>query len=78
MSYPYTVVSGDANFFMEWTALTEGRFTQPGVARNLVELSSSIEKGLTQRFLWLFPKPSFAKFVKLEMFEERFSEYIGE
>lgn len=71
-------VSGDANFFMEQTALTVGGFTQPGVARNLIELSTSIEKGLTQRFLWLFPKPSFAKFDKLEVIEERFSAYIGE
>ena len=63
---------------MERTALTVGGFTQPGVAKGLIELPASSEKGLTQRFLWLFPKPSFAKFDMLEMIDETFSEHLGE
>lgn len=62
---------------MERTALTVGGFTQPSVARGLIELPASVEKGLTQRFLWIFPKPSFAKFDELELVEEKFSLYLG-
>ena len=62
---------------MERTALTVGGFTQPNVAKALIENTSSVEKGLTQRFLWLFPKPSYAKFETLEMIEEQFSDYLG-
>ena len=52
--------------------------TQPSVARALIELPASVEKGLTQRFLWIFPKPSFANFDSLELIEEKFSSYLGE
>ena len=38
------VVSGDANFHMERTALTVGSFTQPSVAKALIELPVSVEK----------------------------------
>ena len=74
----YSAVSGDANFNMQRTALTVGGFTQPSVAKALIDLSTSVEKGLTQRFLWIFPKPSFAKFNSLEPVDESFSEYLGE
>ena len=63
---------------MDQTALTVGGFTQPCVAKSLIELPASIEKGLTQRFLWIFPKPSFAKFDTLELIDETFSEYLGD
>ena len=63
---------------MDRTALTVGGFTQPSVARALIELPASIEKGLTSRFLWIFPKPSFAGFSTLELVEEEFSHYLGE
>ena len=63
---------------MDRTALTVGGFTQPSVARALIELPASIEKGLTPRFLWIFPKPSFAGFSTLEPVEEEFSHYLGE
>ena len=43
---------------MDVTALSIGGFTQPAVARNLIELQASAEKGLSPRFLWLFPKPN--------------------
>ena len=41
-------VSGEANSDMENTALTVGDFTQPIVAKSLIELPASSEKGLTQ------------------------------
>lgn len=75
---PLLTVSGDANFDMDRTALTVGGFTQPIVAKSLIELPASVEKGLTQRFLWLSPKPSFAKFETLEMVHEGFCTYLGE
>ncbi len=71
-------VSGEANFDMERTALTVGGFTQPIVARALIELPASVEKGLTQWFLWLSPKPSFSKFDTLEVTDEEFCTYLGE
>lgn len=63
---------------MERTALTVGGFTQPEVAQALIELPASIEKGLTQQFLWLSPKPSFNKLQSLELINEDFLSYIGE
>ena len=50
-------VSGEANFSMSSTNLTVGGFTQPGVARALIDIPANTEKGLSQRFLWLFPAP---------------------
>ena len=49
---------------MERTALTVGGFTQPGVAKNIIEQHAGAERGFSQRFLWIFPKPTFAKFAK--------------
>ena len=70
-------MTGNANYSMERTALTVGGFTQPNVAKAIIDNASSVEKGLTQSFLWLFPKPSFSKFETLEMIDEQFSEYLG-
>ena len=44
-------MSGDANFVMTATRLTIGGFTQPGVARNLIDMPSNSEKGLSHRFI---------------------------
>lgn len=66
------IVSGDANFSMKYTGLTIGGFTQPTVARNLIETPSNIEKGLCQRFLWLAPKPTPIPFNELERVNEEF------
>jgi hypothetical protein len=63
---------------MERTALTVGGFTQPSVAKGLIELPASIEKGLSQRFLWLFPRPSFSMLESLEIVDENFCCYLGE
>ena len=70
-------VSGDANFHMSKTGLTLGGFTQPSVAANLVELPQSQEKGLAQRFLWISPKPCFAKFATLQQVNEEFCKYLS-
>ena len=50
-------VSSEANFSMSATRMTIGGFTQPGVARNIIEMPSNSEKGLSHRFVWIFPKP---------------------
>ena len=42
---------------MQSTSVTVGGFNQPSVARSLIELPGNAEKGLSQRFLWFFPKP---------------------
>ena len=73
----HILVSGNANYSMERTELTVGGVTQPNVAKSLIESPWSVEKGLTQRFLWFFPKTSFAKFETLEMIDDEFSEYLG-
>lgn len=66
------IVSGEANFIMSSTRLTIGGFTQAGTARNLIDMPANSEKGLSHRFLWLFPKPLFGKFSSLEKIDEEF------
>ena len=51
----YHTVTGEANFSMKATSLVVGGFNQPLVACSLIELPGNAEKGLSQRFLWLFP-----------------------
>lgn len=62
---------------MELTSLTVGGFTQPTVARSLIESPSNIEKGLSTRFLWIFPEPCYAKFASLEPIDEQFTTALG-
>ena len=59
-------VTGETNFAMPYTRLTVGGFTQLGLARSLIELPSNAEKGLSHRFLWVFPSPLFGKFYKIK------------
>ena len=75
--YILLIVSGEANFNMGLTGLTVAGFTQPTVARTLLEMTPAIEKGLVQRFLWIIPKPSFAPFSSLESANKDFSDYLG-
>ena len=75
-SYCY-IVSGEANFVMDHTSLNVGGFTQPSVARSLIELPSNIEKGLSTRFVWIFPKPCYAKFASLEPVNQQFTTTLG-
>ena len=62
--YYIFTVSGDANFHMKKTGLTVGGFTQLNIAKSLIESSQAIEKGLVQRFLWMFPKPSYSDYCR--------------
>ena len=70
-------VSGEANFAMKHTGLTIGGFTQPSVARNLIDNQSNVEKGLCQRFLWILPRPTTVSFEKLEQVDKDFFTAIG-
>ena len=56
------VVSGEANFTMDYTGMVVGGFMQPNVARELIEPITNTEKGVHQRFLWILPKPSLKNF----------------
>ena len=67
------IVSGDTNFHMKKTALTVGGFTQPNAAKSLIESPQAIEKGLVQRFLWLFP---YSDFASLQKANQNFVEYL--
>ena len=71
------IVSGDANFEMIYTGLTIGGFTQPSVARTVLELQTNAEKGFSQRFLWCIPKPKIVRFDDLQRVDRDFSASIG-
>ena len=73
----FCTVSGDANFAMGHTGLTIGGFTQPSVARSLIEIPANVEKGLCQRFLWVVPKPPGVQFKLLEKVDQDFTVSIG-
>lgn len=62
---------------MEQTSLTIGGFTQPAVARSLIEMPANIEKGLSTRFLWVFPKPCYSKFSSLQPVDSHFTNSLG-
>ena len=63
---------------MNSTLLTVGGFTQPGVARALIEIPANAEKGLSHRFLWLFPNPLYERFSKLGEVDCSFVDKISE
>lgn len=73
----FCVVSGEANFKMEHTGLTIAGFTQANVAKGLIESIPNVEKGLSQRFHWLIPKPNPIKFADLQSVDKGFSDAIG-
>ena len=70
-------VTGEANFSMDSTCLTVGGFSQPSVARILIEQSGSAEIGLSQRILWLFPQPAYSRFCTLEAVDSNFTDGFG-
>lgn len=72
------LVSGDANFSMKHTGLTIGGFTQPFVARNLIDVQANVEKGLCQRFLWIVPEPNLVAYEQMCRVDEDFTTGIGE
>ena len=63
---------------MERTSLTIGGFTQPGVARTIIEPHSSSERGFCQRFLWIFPKPIFGHLETLSGNQPELCQLLGE
>ena len=62
---------------MQTTSLTVGGFNQPSVARSLIQLPGNAEKGLSQRFLWFFPKPVYGQFDTVEPINKNFVEKLG-
>lgn len=62
---------------MHRTGLTMGGFTQPSVARGLIEHPPNVEKGLCQRFLRLAPQPTPTKFNELQCVDQSFIAEIG-
>ena len=62
---------------MDSTCLTVGGFSQPSVARVIIEQSGSAEIGLSQRFLWMFPQPTYSKFNNLEPINQTFTDKLG-
>ena len=62
---------------MNHTGLSLGGFTQPCVARNMLEHPANVEKGLCQRFLWLVPEPTTVAFEELQCVDTSFSTAIG-
>ena len=62
---------------MQTTSLTVGEFNQPYATRSLIEQAGSVERGLSQRFLWLFPKPVHAHFHALEKIDDTFVQQLG-
>lgn len=58
-------------------SLIVGGFNQPAVTRTLAELQGNAEKGLSQRFLWLFPKPIYGTFSTFEPVDKDFTDQIG-
>ena len=73
----FCVVTGDANFSMKHTSLTDGGFTQPSVAKQLFEREASADKGLTQCFPRIFPEPSFSDYATLEPVDKNFYNDTG-
>ena len=70
-------VTGEANFVMQSTRLTIGVFTQPAVARSIIEQPTNADKGLSHRFMWLFPNPFYGKFNSLGTIQKEFQHNIG-
>lgn len=70
-------VTGEANFSMPSTSLTVGGFNQPLFSRTVMETPGNAEKGISQRFLWLIPKPVYSKFDSLQPIDKDFVDNIG-
>jgi hypothetical protein len=62
---------------MDRTCLVVGDFNLPAFARSLIETSGNAEKGLSQRYLWLFPKPIYGKYSSLKPIKEGVTESLG-
>ena len=67
------LVTGEANFAIPMTSLTVGGFNQPPMSRALIEPPGNAEKGVSQRFLWLFPRLVYSLFKSLEPVNKDFT-----
>lgn len=63
---------------MDFTSLTVGGFTQPTTATNIMIVPGNAEKGLSQRFLWICPKPVFLEYYSLGRVDQVFYDKVGE
>lgn len=63
---------------MDFTSLTVGGFTQPTTATNIMVVPGNAEKGLSQRFLWICPKPVFLEYDSLGKVDQVFYDKVGE
>lgn len=71
------IVTGDANFSMNYTSLTVGGFIQPSIARSLIELPGNAEKlGLKPMLSLVFPRPVYSQFATLEPINNSFTDKI--
>ena len=62
---------------MDNTWFTVGGFCQTSVTRSFIEQSGSAEIGLTRRFLWLFPQPTYSRFNTFEAVDAVFTDSVG-
>ncbi|KAJ7380743.1 hypothetical protein OS493_007116 [Desmophyllum pertusum] len=70
-------VGGECNFTMDFTSLTVGGFTQPTTATNIMVVPGNADKGLSQRFLWLCPKPVYQEYDSLVRVDQTFYKKVG-
>jgi len=68
------VVSGDADFAM---SITIGGFTQPAVARSIIEAPTNMDRGFSHRFLWFFLPIQYASFSSLSEIERTFVDKLS-
>ena len=73
----FILVTGEANFSMSRTNLSVEGFSQPPVSRVMIESPGNDEKGVSQRFLWLFPELGYGMFRFLEPVDKEFTASIG-
>ena len=74
MSFELYIVTGEANFSMDRTSFN--CWWLQSACGGLI-LFENPEKGSSQRFLWLFPKPVYGKFNTLEPSNQEFIDKIG-
>ena len=70
-------MTGEANFSMPSISLTVGGFNQPLFSKTVMEMPGKAEKGISQRLLWLIPKPVYSKFDSLQPTDKDFVDSIS-
>ena len=62
---------------MSSTMVTIGGFTQPGVARLIIEAPMNIDRGFSHRFMWFFPAPLYKNYDTLCEINQAFIDKLG-